>query len=58
MLARKLDSRTLAAVRARADYFFSEQLARLGPLPGALSPQPVPVPAAKKRGRPRKQPVG
>ena len=34
MLMRKLDTKTLAAVKARADFFFNEQLARLGPIPG------------------------
>lgn len=33
MLAHKLDKRSLAAVRARADFFFQEQVKRLGPLP-------------------------
>lgn len=60
MLARKLDTRTLSAVRARADFFFQEQVKRLGPLPvtalmadAALScpPQiaPAVAPIAAKR---------
>ena len=57
MLRTKLDTRTISAVKLRADYFFAEQVKRLGPLPGAhieVCP-PVPVLAApRKRGRPRK----
>lgn len=62
MLARKLDTATLKLVRQRADFFFSEQLKRLGPLPelrcdAAISSPPILVtPAARKRGRPRTKP--
>lgn len=45
--------------KERADFFFKEQCKRLGPLPTITPLVPVldahsPVPAPKKRGRPRK----
>lgn len=53
MLCRKLDPHTLKAVRARADFFFNEQIKRLGPLPvealmadAALSSPPPLIKAA------------
>ena len=59
MLKRKLDSKTLKLVRDRADFFFNEQLKRLGPLPGLhidAVPALLPVTTLQtnKRGRPRK----
>ncbi len=57
MLKKKLDARTNAFVKQRADFFFAEQVKRLGPLPAAVMEvcPPVPVLAApRKRGRPRK----
>lgn len=59
MLKKKLDSKTSAFVKARADFFFAEQVKRLGPLPCAVmdaSPviSPVVAAAPRKRGRPRK----
>lgn len=32
MLSRNLDKRTIRMVKARADFFFAEQCARLGPI--------------------------
>lgn len=57
MLARKLDSKTIAMIRARADFFFQEQLKRLGPVPSPIIAHSS-APPRPKRGRPRKQPAG
>lgn len=52
MLKSKLAPATLKHVKARADFFFNEQIKRLGPLP-IIAPAPLPV-TPVKRGRPRK----
>lgn len=43
-----------SAVAALADRYFNEQVARLGPIAGAVHIPPEPK---RKRGRPRKQKV-
>ena len=56
MLKSKLAPETLRHIKARADFFFSEQCKRLGPITTITPVLPVldahsPV---RKRGRPRK----
>lgn len=51
MLKSKLAPATLKHVKARADFFFAEQVKRLGPI---IAPAPLPALAPVKRGRPRK----
>lgn len=50
MLKAKLAPATLRHVKQRADFFFNEQVKRLGPLP-IISPEPVPALARKRRTR-------
>lgn len=51
MLKSKLAPATLKHVKARADFFFQEQVKRLGPLP-IISPAPAPVLAKRTRRKP------
>jgi hypothetical protein len=51
MLRTKLNTSTLATVKARADYFFEEQCKRLGPLTPLHTFTPAIVPLAPPKAR-------